>query len=573
MVNCKKNLRMYRIGLMIALAIVVSFLLVTSKPVLGDTVRTEADLNVIPDKYNTGCTGGLTKVTGACEINGLEFRLSGTNIVLDFYYANKNASGQYIFENLDFSDYGFVFNSENKFNGKKVNITFRNCRFYTITTQRAASEIFSYKYENCTIAKFSGSNSSFSRCFFGNTYWDCIVPFYNIFVYDCYFCNLASNDINGNGKHSDGTQMYGYTDAKVENVHFKRCRFEIPAVQTTQSTAAVNSCVAVALEYNDASDISIEDCILNGGGYTIYACKKYDYLNLKDVNFNNIKIGAAKLFGSIYPNIAENITMNNITDQNALYVSSVWKDGSGIHVIVSNDTAKERILKIVADGVTYKYKIKACPGGSDLRYSNYDLPFSEFPFDIDITLDSKASSIICYDATGGKNKQIRYVDISSLTSYASSKKANSFLKEGSCGENLSWQLTANGELIISGYGAMKNYHSQNVAPWMEYADYINSICINDGITEIGSQAFRKLINVEHVDIPKSVTKIGANAFISCKKLKTVSFFSDVKEIQNYAFSGTALELCTFHGTQKEAGRLQIGDNNDPLIKCKWVFVK
>ena len=208
-------------------------------------------------------------------------------------------------------------------------------------------------------------------------------------------------------------------NSMVKNVLFSNCRFEVPAVQSTTSTSSVNACIMLQLEYNDGDNINFEDCILNGGGYTIYAWTKFDHLKLTNVNFKNIRVGDAKLYGNIYPKIGENvvvISVNNndnvnkyyiivnkqekevikektdnvvfkdVTDQDALYVSSVWNDGSKIHVIVSNDTDEERILRVVSGTVVTEYVIKPCLGGSKLRYENFDPPFEEFPFDIDISI-------------------------------------------------------------------------------------------------------------------------------------------------------------------------------------------
>ena len=149
--------------------------------------------------------------------------------------------------------------------------------------------------------------------------------------------------------------MYGYSDSMVKNVLFSNCRFEVPAVQSTTSTSSVNACIMLQLEYNDGDNINFEDCILNGGGYSIYAWTKFDNLKLTNVNFKNIRVGDAKLYGNIYPKIGENVVFKDVTDQDALYVSSVWNDGTKIHVIVSNDTDEERILRVVSGTAVNEY--------------------------------------------------------------------------------------------------------------------------------------------------------------------------------------------------------------------------
>ena len=543
-------------------------------------VQTDADYHVIPDKYNTGCSGKLEKVTGTFFAGEIELRESGGKITFDFFYRNKNASGTYVIENYDFSNFGLAFNSEGKVSGKKINIVFNNCKFSTINTMRPSSDVFAYTFNDCTIRQFLGSNSTFNRCKFGDSYSDCIIPFNNIIVNDCYFSNLASNDPAGNGKHSDGTQMYGYSDAMVQNVLFSNCRFEIPAVKTTQSTAAVNACVTLGLEYNNAKNVKVENCILNGGGYTIYATKKYDHLSMTEVYFTNIKVGDAKLFGSIYPSVAENVTFKNVADQDSLYVSSVWYDGGKTHVIVSNDTSKERILRVVTGTTSKEYTIKACLGGSALRYDNFDMSFDEFPFDIDISIDAKKDYVLCFDVTDGIEKQIRYVSFDNKPTYYAVDEntepilngaSGMYLTEGKCGNDITYTLDKEGTLKIEGKGAIFDYDSKKPAPWSEYATSVVNVELSEGITHIGTQAFRKMINIQSIKLPKTLTKIGSNAFIGCGGLKYLTFYSGVTNIGKYAFNGTKLIKCNYYGSEDEWNSITIEANNNPLLNCERIY--
>ena len=549
----------------------------------GVVLPDRQDINVIPDKYNTGCRGELTKVTGSMNVGGLELKESSGTVVFDFFYRNKDASGTYIIENYDFSDYDLIFNSEAKVTGKKIDVYFKNCRFNTVSTMRPASDVFTYSYYNCTFSKFSGSNSCFTRCKFGGSYKDGILPFSNVTVCDSYFSDFASNDPAGNGKHSDGTQMYGYSDSMVQNVLFSNCRFEIPAVKTTQSSAAVNACIMLSLEYNDAYNIRIEDCILNGGGYTIYAGKKNPELKMSEVYFSNIKIGDAKLFGNIYPSVDENVKMSNVENQDSLYVSSVWNDGLKTHVIVSNDTSRERVLRVVTGTCSKDYTIGSCLGGKTLRYDVVDVPFEDFPFDIDISVDSTADYVICFDVTDGYERKIRYVSFdgkptyydynsSSLMPEESADALNPNLLEGKCGKNATYRLTSDGILKIEGSGNMDNYHSQKKAPWLDYSDSIVSIEISEGITSIGTQAFRNVMGIQSIELPESITVIESNAFSGCIGLKEITLHSGLTSIGKYAFNKTNIIRCNYYGNESEWEKITIGNNNDTLKSCEKVFI-
>lgn len=63
------------------------------------------------------------------------------------------------------------------------------------------------------------------------------------------------------------------------------------------------------------------------------------------------------------------------------------------------------------------------------------------------------------------------------------------------------------------------------------------VTIPEGVTEIGSSAFRGCEVLAWVDIPNSVTEIGEWAFLDCKSLASVSIPGSVAKIGNGAFSG------------------------------------
>ncbi len=546
----------------------------------------EMDKRVIPDKYNTGCKGTLRKIPDDYILSNIKLKNNNGKVIFDFYYSNKEAAGIYLIENIDFSDYEVCFYNIENVKDKKISIIFKNCLFSDIAgNKKSCSEVFECTYNDCTIKRFYGSDSTFNRCHFGDSYKDCLVPFANITVNDCYFSNLASNDPKGNGTHSDGTQLYGHASAKVENILFSHCRFEIPYVKTTHSTAYVNACIMLSLEYNDGDNIKIEDCLLNGGGYTIYAGKKYDYLNLSNVIFSNIRIGNAKLFGNIYPKQDSKVIFSDVEDQDSLYVSSVWNDGSKTHIIVSNDTGKDRLLRIVTGSGYNDYTIKRCIGGDELRYDNYDMPFEDFPFDIDIVIEDKADYVICFDITDGEDKQIRYVSFDGEPTYFTLVPETDIINEekpvtehpkviieGSCGREISYYLDESGTLSIAGMGVMYNYNSKEPAPWHDYEDFIKTIIISEGVTKIGSQAFTGLKTVNSVTLPHSLDTIGSNSFFGCKSLKEISIYSGVRLIEEFAFFGVNLDTCTYFGTEETWNKITIRKKNENILTCEKMFM-
>ncbi|MBQ3531015.1 MAG: leucine-rich repeat protein [Oscillospiraceae bacterium] len=116
------------------------------------------------------------------------------------------------------------------------------------------------------------------------------------------------------------------------------------------------------------------------------------------------------------------------------------------------------------------------------------------------------------------------------------------IDSGYCGakgeeENLSWMITDDGTLTISGEGAIKDYTVAANTPWREYADIVTTLVLEEGITEIGSNAFREMVNLEGtLNLPEGLTRIGHFAFRGCSKLGgELVLPSTLKTVEQAAF--------------------------------------
>ncbi len=107
---------------------------------------------------------------------------------------------------------------------------------------------------------------------------------------------------------------------------------------------------------------------------------------------------------------------------------------------------------------------------------------------------------------------------------------------GACGENLTWTLTEDGTLTISGTGAMEEYQYVNYIPWYDYKDQITSIILEDGVTSICANAFTNCRALKSVTAPSTLETIGRSAFSSCWELTTVTLREGLTTIDEYAFS-------------------------------------
>ena len=114
------------------------------------------------------------------------------------------------------------------------------------------------------------------------------------------------------------------------------------------------------------------------------------------------------------------------------------------------------------------------------------------------------------------------------------------LDSGTCGDNgsnVTWKLTEDGILTISGTGAMIDYgddKSYRKTPWRDY--FIESVRIDEGVTSIGGWAFTNCV-LTSVMIPDSVTSIACGAFSECRSLASVTIPDSVTSIGGYAFRG------------------------------------
>ena len=148
---------------------------------------------------------------------------------------------------------------------------------------------------------------------------------------------------------------------------------------------------------------------------------------------------------------------------------------------------------------------------------------------------------------------------------------------GTCGEGLTWTLTDDGTLTISGTGTMDSYSSDS-APWGAYAEEITAVVAKEGVANIGSNAFsycsnltdvtlpdsmvsidnyafNKCYSLEEVQLPASTTEIGSAAFANCESLRSVNIPYGVTEIQTGTFNGCiSLTEITIPGSVKTIGR-------------------
>ncbi|WP_418659587.1 leucine-rich repeat domain-containing protein [Alistipes putredinis] len=104
---------------------------------------------------------------------------------------------------------------------------------------------------------------------------------------------------------------------------------------------------------------------------------------------------------------------------------------------------------------------------------------------------------------------------------------------------LTWTLTEDGVLTITGEGPMPDYRdggTSETPPWYPHVNRISSLTIGEGVTRIGDYAFMLCSFVTEVVIPESVTSMGDWAFNYCTGLQEAYIGDGVTEIAAKAFA-------------------------------------
>ena len=114
---------------------------------------------------------------------------------------------------------------------------------------------------------------------------------------------------------------------------------------------------------------------------------------------------------------------------------------------------------------------------------------------------------------------------------------DTILSSGSCGENLRYLLTGDGQFTITGEGPMTDYTNYNGAPWYKHRAKISSVNVGSGVTSVGSYSFYDSDGLSKITLADSVTAIGKSAFYDCDGLYYgVSLGNGLETIGESAFN-------------------------------------
>ncbi len=134
-------------------------------------------------------------------------------------------------------------------------------------------------------------------------------------------------------------------------------------------------------------------------------------------------------------------------------------------------------------------------------------------------------------------------------------------KIGQYGQDVSYTLTPEGDLTISGAGRWESN-----AFWDN--DKVRHAMLRSGVTEVGWSAFQYCDNLESILIPETVTEIRMYAFYQCTSLKCVTIPASVTEMGGEVFERcSSLRDIYFGGTMEEWNNMVSVEDNSGLLLC------
>ena len=192
------------------------------------------------------------------------------------------------------------------------------------------------------------------------------------------------------------------------------------------------------------------------------------------------------------------------------------------------------------DTTKYSYTVTAMVNGETVPVSEDNFVYTIAADDVEagVMVILVEEHLLCTDGTTNHSFTKYIKDDGGLTETAECDRGcgetdtrEYHLASGTCGDNLTWKLSAAGVLTISGEGEMTG------RPWRTtYSSSIRKVIIEEGVIDIYNDAFVGCDNLTEVILPDTLVSIGEYAFEECESLKTVTFGTGLETIEEGAFS-------------------------------------
>lgn len=103
---------------------------------------------------------------------------------------------------------------------------------------------------------------------------------------------------------------------------------------------------------------------------------------------------------------------------------------------------------------------------------------------------------------------------------------------GAGGNNLTWTLTSDSTLTISGTGDMADFTFGN-QPWEEHLAAIRTAVVQEGVTSVGNYFLRNCTGLTSIDLPDGLTSVRGSFLANCTGLTSLTLPAGLTSAGNY----------------------------------------
>lgn len=132
---------------------------------------------------------------------------------------------------------------------------------------------------------------------------------------------------------------------------------------------------------------------------------------------------------------------------------------------------------------------------------------------------------------------------------------------GTLNDAITWTLSDDGVLTITGSGDMPDYAGSTTSPWASNEN-IKEVVFKGEITKIGSYSFNLCKSITKVTLPATLKTIGSSAFYYCNFAENgINLPESLEQIGNNAFSTCSLSEINIPEGVKSISEDAFGNNN------------
>ena len=392
--------------------------------------------------------------------------------------------------------------------------------------------------------------------------------------------NVGSNTFNGCANLGTVELPYGLTS--IGTASFKDCKelfnLELPNTLDKVGNSAFENCVFI-------ETLNMPDSITEIGNSAFAGCSRLEKLSLS-ANLTVLGANAFKDCSNLatinIPNSVQNIgasAFENTDITSIIIPTSVKTLGNSAFkgcreltkaVIGAENVDGTDLLNTTADNYLLKSKLVEVEfNGINQKITNAKNMLSYLPIyrgnsvqvtlgknlvSIDTEVDSLFGSKGNKDALKIKVYHNSYADTYVKTPSAKYTKVYMDTLNWNCGvegneTSVIATLQANGTLVITGNGQMRDFASVVDTPWYDYLSEINAVSVEDGVTSVGTNAFIGSA-LSSINLAETVTTVGNSAFKNCTSLREVTLPSQVINVAEETFSGcSSLREVTLKGAR------------------------